>query len=292
MKDPMKKNKGRLLGVHCSAAGGVANAAHAAARLGCTAFQLFTGPNRQWRAKRIEASERDAFKEAVSKAGIGAVVSHAVYLINLAAPDGEVWRKSLAAMAGELKRAHSLSIPWVVVHPGSHKGKGMAWGIKRVASAIDRVFEETEGLSSGIALEVTAGQGASIGHRFEQLAAIIDLVKESSRLRICFDTCHAFAAGYELRTKEGYELTWREFDRELGIDNLVAIHLNDCKAEIASRVDRHTHIGEGKIGRAGFKFLMRDERLARVPMILETPKEEDPDAHDSRNLAILRRMIG
>jgi len=287
----MKKNKGRLLGAHCSAAGGVVNAPLIAGRLGCSAFQLFTGPNRQWKAKRFKASEVSAFRKNVESAGIRSVVAHAVYLINLAAPDGEIWRKSLRAMAGELRRAHELSIPWVIVHPGSHKGKGTAWGVKRIAEALNRVLDEESGLLSGIALEVTAGQGGSIGHRFEELAAIIDFVEDKGRVRVCFDTCHAHAAGYELRNREGYGLTMREFDRELGIKNLIAIHLNDCKAEIASRIDRHTHIGEGKIGREGFRLIMNDPRLKKIPMIIETPKEEDVDRHDSKNLSLLRRMI-
>jgi deoxyribonuclease-4 len=287
----MKKNKGRLLGAHCSAAGGVENAPLIAARLGCSAFQLFTGPNRQWRAKRLTKATVDAFRKNVTDVGIRSVVAHAVYLINLAAPDGEIWRKSKSAMVGELKRAHELSIPWVIVHPGSHKGKGTAWGVKRIAEAINRTFDETEGMDAGIALEVTAGQGDSIGHRFEELAAIIDFIEDKDRVRVCFDTCHAHAAGYELRNKEGYELTMRDFDRELGIKNLIAIHLNDCKSEIASRVDRHTHIGEGKIGRDGFKLIMNDARLKKIPMIIETPKEEDVDKHDSKNLSLLRRMI-
>jgi len=287
----MKRNKGRLLGAHCSAAGGVENAPLIAARLGCSAFQLFTGPNRQWRAKRLRASEVEAFRRNVARAGIRSVLAHAVYLINLAAPDGEIWRRSLRAMAGEVRRAHELSIPWVIVHPGSHKGRGMAWGIRRVADAMNRTFHETEGRLAGIALEVTAGQGDSIGHRFEQLAAIIDLVEDRDRVKVCFDTCHAHAAGYELRNREGYDLTWREFDRELGIKNLVAIHLNDCKSDIASRIDRHTHIGEGKIGRVGFKLIMNDPRLKNIPMIIETPKEEDVDRFDSRNLNLLRRLI-
>lgn len=287
----MNRNKGRLLGAHCSAAGGVENAPLIAARLGCSAFQLFTGPNRQWRAKRLTKSSIDSFKRNVSDAGIQSVVAHAVYLINLAAPDADVWRRSKQAMVGEVRRAHELSIPWVIVHPGSHKGRGMAWGIKRIAEAINHTFEKTEGMGAGIALEVTAGQGDSIGHRFEELAAVIDLIEDNGRVRVCFDTCHAFAAGYELRTEEGYELTWREFDRELGIRNLIAIHLNDCKSEIASRIDRHTHIGEGKIGLKGFKLIMNDPRFKRIPMIIETPKAEDYIASDDKNLSLLRRMI-
>lgn len=287
----MKKNKGRLLGAHCSAAGGVENAPLIAARLGCSAFQLFTGPNRQWRARRLTKRSIDEFRKNVREAKIRSVVAHAVYLINLAAPDGEIWRKSRHAMVGEVRRAHELSIPWVIVHPGSHKGKGTAWGVKRIAEAINRVFDDTKGFRAGIALEITAGQGGSIGHRFEELAAIIDFVEDRERIRVCFDTCHAYAAGYELRNKEGYDLTWREFDRELGIKNLIAIHLNDCRSKIASRVDRHTHIGEGKIGREGFKLIMNDSRLKRIPMIIETPKEEDVDRYDSKNLSLLRMMI-
>jgi len=286
-----RKQKGRLLGVHCSIAGGVQNAPLVGGRIGCTAIQLFTGSNQQWRAPRITKRAAESFLQNMSEQGIRSAVAHACYLINLASPDRTIYAKSKNAMAEELGRAELLRIPWVIVHPGSHRERGMEWGIERIAEALNRVLDKTGRLAAGVALETTAGQGSSIGSRFEELAGIMERVEDRSRVAVCFDTCHAFAAGYELRTKAGYAKTWRDFDRSVGIRNLVAIHLNDSKTELGSRRDRHEHIGEGMIGLAGFRLMMNDRRLKKVPMILETPKEEDADSHDSRNLGELIRLI-
>ncbi|MBN1282851.1 MAG: deoxyribonuclease IV [Proteobacteria bacterium] len=286
-----KKGEDRLLGVHCSIAGGVENAALAGGALGCTAIQLFTGSNKQWSAPPIDAAHAEAFRRAMKEQGIKTAVAHACYLINLAAPDRAIYSKSIRAMTAEIERAHLLGIPWVIVHPGSHKGKGLEWGIERIADAANRAFADTDRLSAGIALETTAGQGASIGGRFEELAAIIDKIDDKGRAAVCFDTCHAFAAGYELRTKRGYDETWRLFDSAVGMKRLVAMHLNDSKGKLGSRVDRHTHVGEGEIGLAGFRLIMNDPRLARVPMLLETPKGDDAEGNDDRNLWSLRRLI-
>jgi len=286
-----RKQKGRLLGVHCSIAGGVQNAPLVGGRIGCTAIQLFTGSNQQWRAPRITKRAAESFLQNMSEQGIRSAVAHACYLINLASPDRTIYAKSKNAMAEELGRAELLRIPWVIVHPGSHRERGMEWGIERIAEALNRVLDKTGRLAAGVALETTAGPGSSIGSRFEELAGIMERVEDRSRVAVCFDTCHAFAAGYELRTKAGYAKTWRDFDRSVGIRNLVAIHLNDSKTELGSRRDRHEHIGEGMIGLAGFRLMMNDRRLKKVPMILETPKEEDADSHDSRNLGELIRLI-
>jgi len=217
--------------------------------------------------------------------------SHAMYLINLAAPKAEIFRKSIDAMAGEVERAEELGLPFVVVHPGSPKEKGRDWGIFRVAEAISRVFEKTANLKAGIALETTAGQGHQLGRTFEELAAIMDIVKAGNRLGVCFDTCHAYASGYDIKTKDGYEKTWREFDEIIGMKKLVAIHLNDSKGDLGSRIDRHEHVGRGKIGLDGFKNIMNDRRLISVPMVLETPKEDDTFKNDSNNLRRLIKLI-
>jgi len=285
------KQGGRLLGVHCSIAGGVENAPLAGGELGCTAIQLFTGSNQQWRAPRITKAQAEAFRRNMEEQGIRSAVAHACYLINLAAPDRTIYAKSIRAMTGELERAELLGIPWVIVHPGSPKERGLEWGMERIASAIDRVLDKTAKLKVGIALETTAGQGSSIGHDFAELAYIMDMIEASGRVRVCFDTCHAFAAGYDLRTKPVYLKTWREFDRTVGIKNLIALHLNDSKKDLGSRRDRHTHIGEGKIGLNGFRLIMNDRRLAAIPMILETPKEEDGVGGDSKNLRMLRKLV-
>jgi deoxyribonuclease-4 len=269
----------------------VAHAPLIGAGLGCTAIQLFTSNNQQWRAPRITKADIDGFHRNMEEGGIRAAFAHAIYLINLAAPDPAVYRRSLAAMIREIERADQLDLPFVVIHPGSHRGRGLEWGIRRVAESINRVFDRTRDRRAGITLETTAGQGFSIGHAFEHLAQIIDLVEQGDRLSICFDTCHAFVAGYELRTEEGYRGTWRRFDGIIGRDRLVAIHLNDSKGDLGSRIDRHQHIGKGRIGLAGFRLLLHDPGLASIPMVIETPKEDDALKYDAKNLRTLRRLI-
>lgn len=287
-----KRAKGdRLLGAHCSIAGGVENAPLVGGLIGATAIQLFTGSNQQWHASAIKKAQAEAFGRNMDENGIRVAVAHACYLINLAAPDPAIWRKSIDAMKGEIERAEILGIPWVIVHPGSHKGNGLEWGMKRIAEALDSVLDATTALSTGVALETTSGQGASIGSRFDELAAIIAHIDDKRRVKVCFDTCHSFAAGYELRTKEGYAKTWREFEAAIGIQNLVAMHLNDSQGKQGSRVDRHAHIGKGRIGLAGFRLIMNDRRLASIPMILETPKGESAVDSDKRNLTVLKRLI-
>ena len=285
-------NKGRLLGAHCSTAGGIENAPLVAQAIGANALQLFTGPNQRWRAPDISQRSAAAFLDNVCACGIRAVVAHAGYLINLASPDDEIREKSIAAMIGELGRAEQLRIPHVVVHPGSHRGAGIPAGIARAAESIAEVLAATRKLAAGIALENTAGQGNALGGPFEEIAEVMRRAGDPARLRACFDTCHAFAAGHELRTAAGFAATMAELDRTIGIDRLVAIHLNDCKGALGSRLDRHDHIGKGQIGIDGFRHLMRDERLANVPMLLETPKEGDAVKLDRKNLALLRTLIG
>ncbi len=287
-KDP---NKGRLLGVHCSIAGGVENAPLAGDALGCTAIQLFTTNNQQWRPHPISDASAAAFRENMRCTRVRVAFAHAIYLINLAAPDRSVHARSLRAMVGELERAQLLGLPFVVVHPGAPKDRGRDWGVRRVAESIDRVIEKTPGSRVRIALETTAGLGSTLGGRFEELAAIIDRVGDKRRVAVCFDTCHAFAAGYDIATKLGYAKSWKQFDRTVGFKRLVALHLNDSQTELGSRRDRHEQLGEGRIGRAGFRLLMNDARLAHLPMVIETPKVVEGQERDPINLGFLRRLI-
>lgn len=281
----------RLLGAHCSTAGGLENAPRIANTIGAAALQLFTGPNQRWHAPLPSVQTQRAFIEACADAKLRATVAHACYLINLASPDPEIFEKSIAAMVGEVTRAEMLNIPHVIVHPGSHLGKGVDWGVHRVAEALKEILSQTAKCSCTIALETTAGTGRTLGHTFEQLATIMHLAGDPKRITACVDTCHIFAAGYELRTQRGYDSTWNAFDAAVGRARLIAIHVNDSKGEIGSRVDRHEHLGRGKIGKAGFQLLMRDEHLTMIPFFLETPKDDDAIRNDRKNLAFLRALI-
>jgi len=279
------------LGSHMSIAGGLDRAPLRGKQVGCDTIQVFTKSNRQWRAKRISDQEVEAFKANLAATGIGPVVAHDCYLVNLAAPRRAVWKKSVAAFRVELEGAERLGIPYLVTHPGSHAGAGEAEGMRRVAEALNVLHAALPGAGVRILLETTAGQGSSLGHRFEQLAAILAGVDQADRVGVCLDTCHVFAAGYDIRTRDGYRKTVEDLDACLGLRRLQAIHLNDSKGGLGSRVDRHEHIGEGRLGLAPFRRLLNDPRLRRVPMILETPKDDDFVAADRRNLARLRRLL-
>jgi len=281
----------RLLGAHCSIAGGVENAPLIGARLGCKAIQMFTASNQRWRAEHISHGDAERFRANMERGKIEIAFAHAMYLINLAAPDPSIFKRSVEAMAGELLRADLLGLPFVVIHPGYPKDRGTEWGVRRAAEAISRIYDRVPDVGARIALETTAGQGSSIGRTFEEIAEIIDRSGARERLRVCFDTSHAFAAGYEMRTKEGYGDTWRSFDDVLGLKNLAAIHLNDSKGERGSRIDRHEHIGKGRIGVGGFRLLMNDPRFLSIPMVIETPKGRNGILQDSKNLRILRGLI-
>lgn len=279
------------LGSHMSIAGGLDKAPLRGKQVGCDTIQVFTKSNRQWRAKRLSDQEVEAFKANLAATGIGPVVAHDCYLVNLAAPRRAVWKKSVTAFRVELERAERLGIPYLVTHPGSHAGAGEAEGLRRVTEALNALLAAHPGAGIRILLETTAGQGSSLGHRFEQLAAILAGVDQADRVGVCLDTCHVFAAGYDIRTRDGYRKTVEDLDACLGLRRLQAIHLNDSKGGLGSRVDRHEHIGEGRLGLAPFRRLLNDPRLRRVPMILETPKDDDFVAADRRNLARLRRLL-
>jgi deoxyribonuclease-4 len=279
-----------LIGAHMSIAGGVFNAILAGEELGCTTIQIFTKNNNQWKAKELTSAEVDKFFEHQKRTGISPIVGHNGYLINLASPKNDVFALSQESMLVELQRAEKLDLPYLVMHPGSHLGTGEKEGIKKIVGAINWLHQKTPRYKVTICLETTAGQGSTLGYKFEQLTQIIELVKENRRLGVCYDTCHTFAAGYDIRTKKTYQDTFKEFDKVIGLSRLKVFHLNDAIKELGSRVDRHTHIGEGKIGLEGFRLLMNDKRWEKIPKILETPKEGGT-AKDIKNLKVLRSLV-
>ena len=281
---------GPLLGAHMSIAGGVGNAFLAGQKVNCDAIQIFTKSSRQWASKPYTKEEIEQFHINRKETGIGAVVAHDSYLLNMGSPDTALRTRSVAAFIDELERCETLGVTNLIAHPGAHVGAGELDGIKTIAKSLDEVHKACPGYAAKIALEITAGQGSNLGYRFEQIANMIDATKESDRLRVCFDTEHAFAAGYDIRTREGYERTFGEFDEIIGIDRLAAFHLNDSKKEFNSRVDRHEHIGKGFIGIEAFRMLINDPRFWGLPMCLETPK--GPDLKEDReNLDLLRSLI-
>lgn len=258
--------------------------------IGCDIIQIFTKNTNQWRVKKLGDDEVRRFKRVKEETGIPLVIAHDSYLINLASPDEGLWNKSIHVLLIEMGRAEALGIAYLVIHPGSHNDAGEEWGIKRIVNALDLIHTSAKGFKTKILLETTAGQGTSLCYRFDQIREILDKVKEPGRLGVCFDTCHVFAAGYDIRDELRYEKTMKELDRRIGIGLIKVIHLNDAKKELGSRVDRHEHIGKGFIGIEGFRCLLRDERFAEIPMVIETPKGEDM-REDIENLKTLRRLL-
>jgi deoxyribonuclease-4 len=278
-----------LAGAHMSIAGGMHLAFERGKRVRCRTIQIFLKSSNQWKAKPLTEFDRIQFQTAQKSSGIGPVIGHDSYLINLASPDRFLREKSLAAFIEEMRRANFMGIPHLVMHPGAHVGAGMQAGIDRVAKALNRALDAV-GPPVSILLENTAGQGSSLGWRFEQLASILERIIDPDRVGVCFDTCHAFAAGYDVGTAEGYEDTMREFDRAIGLCKIRVFHVNDSKRELGCRVDRHFHIGRGCIGLEAFRCLVNDARFSAVPKILETPKGTG-FREDMRNLATLRRLV-
>ncbi|UCD30711.1 MAG: deoxyribonuclease IV [Planctomycetota bacterium] len=283
----------RRFGAQTSIADGLYRAFERGINIGCDCLQVFVKNQRQWKADPISEQDIRAWRQAESQSGIGPVFAHDAYLINLASPDKTIWNKSIEAFVDELYRCEQLNIGWLVTHPGTHGGKGEDWGIRRMADALDIIHSRTERLKVKTVLETTAGQGNSIGHRFQHLAEIIQRTRNRDRLAVCFDTCHVFAAGYDLTSEKAYRATMTEFDKILGLSNLVCFHLNDSKKPFASRVDRHQHIGQGQMGYESFRLLVNDPRFFGMPMIIETPKGIDDKGQDLDriNLAALRKLI-
>jgi len=284
------RKRARLnLGAHMSIAGGLHLALERGRRLGCGAVQLFVKNTNQWRLRAIPEDEVSLFREGSRVFPPSFIVAHASYLVNLASSDDALRERSIAGFGEEMKRARSLGIPHIVVHPGSHRGAGAAEGIRLVAGSVDALLAELGSPGPTILLETTAGQGNTLGRTFEELALIIEAVRLPEAVGVCFDTCHVFAAGYDIRTRRAYRETLRRFDEIVGLERLRVFHLNDSLRELGSRVDRHTHIGKGRLGLDAFSFLVNDERFFDRPMILETPK--GPDGRlDRRNLAVLRGL--
>lgn len=279
-----------LIGAHMSIAGGLHNALLAGRENGFDTIQIFVKNQRQWSAKRLTREAVDTFLHTRQETAIASVVAHNTYLINVASPNPALREKSIRALTSEVKRTGRIHIPLLVMHPGAHGGAGEEKGIRRIARALDRVHGAMEETGVRIALEVTAGQGNSIGSRFEHIRDILGGVKNPDRLRVCFDTCHAFAAGYDFRTRKTFEETFSAFDRTIGLDRLAVFHLNDALQPLGSRRDRHAHIGEGHLGERAFRLLMRDPRFRNIPKILETPKVRDGVDMDRVNAERLRRL--
>jgi deoxyribonuclease-4 len=280
-----------LLGAHMSIAGGVEKSIDRALSVGCTAMQVFVKNNMQWFAAPFSEKEITAWRTHPRRGELRCVFAHSGYMINLGATNPDFLDKSLRALAEELTRADQLGLPWLVLHPGAHMGTGAEAGLKRIVEGIDEVFRRIPKVKTRIALEATAGQGSSLGHTFEQLAFLLEHAHEPKRLCICLDTAHIFAAGYDISTKEKTRAVFEKFDDVIGLDHLAAIHMNDSKAALGSRVDRHEHIGKGKIGIEAFRFIMNEPRFTNVPKVLETPKGADLK-EDVENLALLRSLIG
>jgi deoxyribonuclease-4 len=286
----IKKETGILLGAHMSISGGVYTAVDRATSIGCTALQVFKKNNNQWNAKPLTDDDIQNYKRKIAEASIVPVLAHDSYLINLCAMNPDILKKSRAALIDELTRCELLGIQLLNFHPGAHGGVGEEEGIRRVIESLNIAHNETKGFKVLSVVEATAGQGTAIGYKFEHLEKIINGVDEPKRMAVCIDTCHIFAAGYELRTEEGYAKTFREFDEVVGFDRLAAFHVNDSKKGFGAHVDRHEHIGHGMIGTQGFAFLMNDKRFVNIPKILETPKSEDLH-EDVENIKVLRALV-
>jgi deoxyribonuclease IV len=279
------------LGAHMSIAGGLHLALERGHSLGCFAVQIFLKNQRQWAARALGADEIRAFHAARRATAIPAVFAHGSYLINLASPGPEAWARAVEAFTDELERAEALGLACVAIHPGSHLGTGVEGGLARAAAAVRESIRRTPGYRVRVALENTAGGGGTLGRTFGELRTLLERTDRAERVGVCLDTCHLFAAGYDLRTPGGYTAAMAECAATIGVERVLAFHLNDARAPLGSGLDRHEHIGRGRLGLRPFRLLLNDRRFRRVPKVLETPKEPEPAA-DLRNLAVLRRLRG
>lgn len=280
---------GPLLGSHVSIRGGVANAIDRAEELGIRACQIFVKSASQWKGRQPSQDEVDLFKARRAEARIERVITHGTYLVNPAATSSANRERSLSTLIDEIRRSARLGLNGLVIHPGAHLGAGERRGLERIARSIDRAHLKVDRSAPPILLENTAGQGTVLGYRLEQLAEIIDRTTDSDRLGVCLDTCHAFAAGYPIDTREGFDDFLDSFERLIGFDRLGCLHLNDSKHALGSRKDRHANLGAGLIGLETFRWIVNEPRLEGIPMILETPLGEDGKGHQ-RDLATLRSL--
>jgi deoxyribonuclease-4 len=265
---------GVLLGAHTSTSGGVSEAIKRAQACGFTAAQIFVKNNKQWFAPPLPDAEATQFREARKASGIY-FFAHNSYLVNLASQDPGMFSTSVRAMTAELERAEALDLPFIVMHPGSHGGAGEEAGLKRITQGLDEIAKATKGYRVRMALEITAGQGKSLGYKLEHLRCLMESVIDETRFGICLDTAHLFAAGYNISTRDGYDDTMGQVGKLLGFSRVLGLHLNDSKVPLGSRVDRHEHLGKGAIGLDCFKWMVEDPRWAKTPKVLETPKSED-----------------
>ena len=279
-----------IFGAHVSTEGGLAAAFARAEEAGCDAFQIFTRNRAAWKSRALGEEQVRAWRSRWKASTISRVVAHASYLLNIASPAKDLRRRSADALRDELERCEALGIPFLVLHPGSHMGAGEAEGLERAAESIDRVHAATRGFRARILIETSPGHGSSVCHRFESLGALLRMVADPERLGACVDTCHIFAAGYELRTEKGYAATLEALDREIGIDKVSCIHVNDSKRELGSRVDRHEYIGKGCLGLRAFRRLVNDGRLEKIPLILEISPGPRNDKN-KENLEVLRSLV-
>jgi deoxyribonuclease-4 len=276
-----------ILGAHESTAGGLATAFDRAEADGCDCFQIFTKNKGAWAARALSNDDIRSFRERAMSSRASPVIAHAAYLINIASPARAARRKSVAALRVEVERCEALGIPSLVLHPGSHLGAGEEAGLLLAAASLDEVHAATMGFRTKVLIETSAGQGSSICATFESIGRLLARVKRPERLGVCVDTCHVFAAGYDLRTDAGHAAATASLDREVGLERVLCIHANDSKRECGSRIDRHEHIGRGKLGREAFRRLLADPRLARVPFVIELPPE---GGMIRKNLAALRTL--
>ncbi|MFZ1081351.1 MAG: deoxyribonuclease IV [Candidatus Kryptoniota bacterium] len=282
---------GYLIGAHMSIAGGLYTAFERAQRVGSTAIQIFTKNSNQWKNPVLSSDDIAKYRDAKNKSKVQIVVSHDSYLINLCGATDRLLESSRNSFVEEIKRCAALEIKYMIFHPGAHTTMDRKDALKLVADSLNDSHYSTAESRVVTLIETTAGQGTTLGSSFEEISEIISYVKDRNRIGVCIDTCHIFAAGYDIRTKDDYEKTMNEFDRTIGIDMLHAVHFNDAKKPLNSHVDRHDHIGKGEIGKAAFGFFMNDDRLSTIPKILETPKGDDGYEMDLVNLKLLRSLI-
>lgn len=280
------------IGCHVSIAGGIDNSVVRAGELGCNTMQIFSKNASNWREKILKEDEVESFRENLKNSNINPVFIHTSYLINLASPSDELYFKSINAFLEEMKRADLLlPDPYLIIHPGAHTGAGEEYGIQRIIRALNIILEKSADLNlkTMILLEDTAGSGTHLGYTFYQLKRMIEGAKDRKKIGICFDTCHAFTAGYELSHRGGIEQTLEELEKYIGLDKLKVVHLNDSKFPLGSRKDRHMHIGKGYIGLEGFKVLVNHKYLKDLPFILETPKHDEKD--DLKNINLVKSLV-
>ncbi len=279
------------LGSHMSVAGGVSTGLERANKISIDAVQIFTKNNNRWSQAPLDPEEIKRFKDLATRFDRKNLISHSAYLINLASPDESTHERSRDALHDEIERAEALGLSWVVLHPGSHVGQGEKWGLNRIVKSLDEVLARSPRFKVGVLLETTAGQGSNLGYKFEHLAHIMSRVRKPKRIGVCIDTCHIFAAGYEIRNLAGYRKTMKAFDEIVGLKHVHAFHLNDSLKPFGSRLDRHAHIGKGEIGLEAFACILNDKRVSDLPMVLETPKGKEMK-EDLKNLATLRKLVG